>query len=424
MLGVKLVTIIVFALALALTALFDGRKVMIAWGAVAVLVLCGALPAWQVASYLDWDVMLLYAGMMLIGEALLYSRMPDHIATHLAARTGSARLAMLAICGFAGFVSMFVMNIAAVLVVAPVALAVAKKCGIEPVPLFIGIALSVNLFGAATMIGDPPSMLVGASENLSFNDFFLFEGKPGMFFAVLVAAAAAFPVLWLFFRGYDHCMPKIKPEPYLSFFPSAAVVLLVLVLAALSSVEHRLPLVNGGVCLAFGMACLAWYSARCGLGAAAGFLRRLDWHTGAFLAGIFVLVGSLSYCGIVEDLASLIIWASGTDAFGTYALIVGVSTAASALVLNIPYVAFMLPVTEMVAWQVAVDSHALVFGLLLAGSLGGNITPIGASANIVAVGILKEHGHSVSWRQFVKVGIAFTAAATLAGCGAIWLWFS
>jgi Na+/H+ antiporter NhaD/arsenite permease-like protein len=416
----KFLTVFVFTAAILLTVFFDSRKTLIVWSAVAVLVLTGALTAGDAAASVDLDVLLLYTGMMFMGEVLLYSRIPDYVATHLASKTNSAAAAMLVICAFTGAVSMFVMNIAAIFIVAPVALSICRKCDIAPVPLFTGMILMANLEGAATLIGDPPSMMLGSLTGLTFNDFFYLGGRPSMFFAVQAGALASLPVLYLYFKRYGHSMPKIEPEPYISLAPTALIVLMIAVLAAGSALNHGIPHFTGLVSCLFGAAAFGWYARHSRCREVGAFLRRLDWHTAVFLVGVLILVGTLSSSGLVEDAAKLIVKFSGNDSFLTFMLLIGVSLFVSAFVLNIPYIAAMLPVTEVIAYQVAVDNHALYFGLLLAGSLGGNITPIGASANIVAMGILKEHGHVSKFMDFVKIGLPHTLVAAAAGAAFIW----
>jgi len=420
----KFITVFVFTAAIGLAIFFDNWKNKLVWASVVILFLSGSLTVRQAANSVEFDVLLLYVGMLFIGEVLMYSKVPDYIATHLASKMKTAEMAMLMMCVVTGFLSMFIMNIAVILILAPVALSICKKCRIDPVPLFIGMVLVTNLEGTATLIGDPPSMLLGIFDHLRFTDFIVFEGKPGIFFAAQAGMLSSLPILYLFFRKYDHKMPAIEPEGYKSLAPVAIVISLILALAVSSSASRQIPHQTGLICLFFGILSYLWYRRASKDRDIAGFMRRLDWHTGFFLAGVLILVGSLTASGVVEDISAAIIKGSGTSPFNTYLLVVSLSLLASAFILNIPYIAFMIPVTDMVGWQVALDNHALLFGLLLSGSLGGNITPIGASANIVAIGILKEHGHDCKFMDFIKIGLPYTLVAAMASCGFIWLMFS
>ncbi|MFH1054914.1 MAG: SLC13 family permease [Candidatus Altiarchaeota archaeon] len=424
MLSEKFIVVFVFLAVLGLTIFFDSRKTKIVWAAVAILFLTGCLTVRDAFYSVDWNVLLLYLGMLVTGETLIYSKMPDYIATHLASKTKTVGMAMLVICVFAGVLSMFIMNIAVVLLLAPVALLIAKKVEVSPVPLFIGIALMANLEGASTLIGDPPSMLLGSFEGYTFNDFIFFGGKPSMFFAVQAAALAAIPLLYLYFRRYDHKMPEIKPEGFVSIIPTVFVVLMIGSLAASSSFSWGVPYPEGLICLFFGALNLIWYLHHRRGNNVREFVHSMDWHTAVFLVGIFMLIGCLSSSGIVEDAARHIVKSSGNSPLRAYVIINVVSLAVSAFVLNIPYLAVMTPVAEMIAWQVNVNPHALFFGLLLSGSVGGNITPFGASANVVALGTLKEHGYDSKSIDFIKIGLPFALVSTLVGSTIIWLLFS
>ncbi|HHY75934.1 MAG TPA: arsenic transporter, partial [Firmicutes bacterium] len=144
-------------------------------------------------------------------------------------------------------------------------------------------------------------------------------------------------------------------------------------------------------------------------------IRDLDWATVFFLGGLFILIGSLTYTGLVVDVATLISgWTKG-NAFVAYNVIVWMSVFVSAFVDNIPYTMAMLPVAQLVSTSVRTSPYVMPFGLLLGTTLGGNITPIGASANVVAVSLLRKNGHKVTFGEFIRIGLPFTMAAVLIG---------
>jgi Na+/H+ antiporter NhaD/arsenite permease-like protein len=140
-----------------------------------------------------------------------------------------------------------------------------------------------------------------------------------------------------------------------------------------------------------------------------------DWGTTAFLAGIFLMVGMLERTGVIELFAEFLAHNIGDSPFTAFIVIVWASVAFSAFIDNVPYLTAMIPVVQLVSDTLGVNVELLVFGLLIGASLGGNITPIGAAANIVGVGTLKKHGYSVSLMDFVKIGLPFTVIATLLG---------
>jgi len=421
--GPKIVAVLIFVAAYALIIILYRRKTLVVWAAVGLLLLLRVLTFRQAWAALDWNVLLLYFGMLLVSEVFLLSKMPDYLATVLAGRAGRTSVAMLLLCLFTGFLSIALENVAVVLLVAPIAMSIARRCGLNPVPLFVGLAVSSNLQGAATLIGDPPSMLLAGHASLSFNDFFVYAGRPGIFFAVQIGAAASALVLWLSFRKYDRPMPEIPRERYLSLIPALLVLLLVASLVAGSSFQLGVPLLPGLLACAFGALSLGWYLVHSRGRGFGGFAARLDWQTGVFLAGIFVLVESLETVGLLEDAARLIGVLSGRNSFAAFLLVVWLSVALSAFVDNVPYLMAMLPVVSSLAGTVSIDPYALNVALLLGASVGGNITPIGASANIVAMGMVKKAGYEFRFSDFVRIGLPFTLAAVTASSFFVWVLF-
>ena len=152
-------------------------------------------------------------------------------------------------------------------------------------------------------------------------------------------------------------------------------------------------------------------------------LKAIDYETLALLAGLFLVIRGIERAGIIDDLSHIITGMGGGNLFLTYTIIVWASVLISAFVDNIPYSATMLPVGGGVATALGVDQTVLCFGLLVGATLGGNLTPIGASANIAAIGILRKNGETVRTRDFLRIGVPFTLAAVLVGTGSLWLFW-
>jgi len=149
-------------------------------------------------------------------------------------------------------------------------------------------------------------------------------------------------------------------------------------------------------------------------------IKSLDWDTSLFLVGIFILVGSLTLTGWIDNIAQSLSNVIGGNIFFGYTLLVFISVIISAFVDNVPFLAAMLPVAIQMANRLNVSPSLFLFGLLIGASLGGNITPIGASANIVSCGLLKKEGHEVKFKDFMKIGIPFTLAAVVAAYLFVW----
>lgn len=423
MINVKLLTILIFILAYALMVIFYKRKTIIVWLSVLALLLLGILTISQALNSINLNVMLLYFGMLFVGEVFLVSKMPDYLATIFTSRANSTGMAMIIVCAFTGILSIFLENVAVVLLVAPIALSIARQCNISPIPLFTGLAISSNLQGAATLIGDPPSMLLAGFAKLNFNDFFFIDGKPSIFFAVQIGFIASLAVLYFFFRKNSQKMPSLQKSSYDSIIPTILAVLLILSLIINSSMQHSIEYMNGLLCVIFGLFAFIWYILSVKEKKVKEFIAKLDWETGIFLIGVFILVESLSASGVLNDIAKFIMEVGQGSPFIVFCIIVLLSVILSAFIDNVPFLLAMLPVTQLIVQSSGASPYLLYFGLLIGASVGGNITPIGASANIVAMGIMKKHGHNPKFMGFVKMGLPFTIASVIISSLFLWLVF-
>lgn len=417
----KLFVVGIFALTYLFIILFYHWKTVTVWVAVTLLLALRLLTLQEAWGAIEWNVLFLYFGMLFVSEVFLISRMPDRLATLFAGRAKTTGTAMVVICVFTGFLSIMLENVAVVLLVAPIALAISRKAGIHPVPLFIGMAVISNLQGAATLIGDPPSMLLAGAARLTFNDFFFYGGKPGIFFATEIGAVVAVYVLFLLFRRYRKPMPALEKESYLSLVPTLLVLALIASLVLGSSFQHDFEYLTGLLCAVFGAICFLWYLLYSRGRELKPFFSRLDWQTGIFLAGVFILVESLSVAGLMEDLAAFVLRISRGSPFVVYLLIVWFSVFLSAFIDNVPYLMAVLPVVQVLTPNLGVNPYLFYLGLLLGASVGGNITPVGASANIVAMGIMRKQGHPVKFFEFVRIGLPFTVFAVITSTLFAWL---
>jgi len=412
----------VFLLCYVLFVVFPKRRSLVACGGALLLVLTGTL-GWRQAltEAVQWNVVALFFGTLVLAEVFMLSRMPAVIAEWFVDRTRTLRGAMLAICALSGLISMFVENVAVVLLVAPVALSLADKLKISPVRLLILIALSSNLQGTATLIGDPPSMILAGHMKLSFNDFFVYHGRAGIFLAVQVGAIAATAVAALLLRKHREPIVLVRVEKVRSWAPTALMLALIVGLSVTSVFDPDFRWLAGTLALALAALALLWFRFRARWGSVRGLIRTLDWDTTFFLIGVFVVVGGISASGWLERIAGWITAAVGTSRLQAFVLIILVSVFVSAFVDNVPFLLAMIPVAQKVADGLGAATPLLMFGLLIGSCLGGNITPIGASANVVAVGMLRKRHEPVSFREFMAVGIPFTAAAVVAAGAFVWL---
>lgn len=420
--------IVALVLFLAAYVLFAAFPRIRTWTAVAAAGLSGLLLAatgaagpMDILRSVNWNVMGIFVGTLAIADAFTESRVPAYLAERLVNRSRSAGGALLAVCALTGILSAFVENVATVLIVAPIALSLARRLEIDPRPVLVGIAVSSNLQGAATLIGDPPSMLLGGYADMGFLDFFFFRGRPGIFFAVELGAVVSMGVLWLQFKGFGRKPAvTVSEEKVASWIPTVILGVMVALLAAGSVLFHDVHFLPGAVCMALGAVSLAFQRIARGSSIRKA-VKGLDWETTAFLACVFILVGGLTATGWIEKAAhALSALTAGNELLAFLALTL-LSVVLSAFVDNVPFLAAMLPVATGIAADLGVQPHLLLFALLIGASLGGNITPIGASANIVACGLLSKEGKPVSFRGFMRIGVPFTLAALAPALLFLWI---
>lgn len=377
----------------------------------------------------QWNVLGLMAGMMVLSRIFESSRIPSVLAEALVDRSRDARWALFAVASLSGAFSIFLDNVSCVLLLAPVALSLTRRLKLPPVRALIAVAVASNLQGVATLIGDPPSMLMAGHMKMGFNDFFLYRGRPGLFWAVQAGALASAAVLFAALRPYRRATELVARERVRSWVPAVLLGAMVLVLVAASSLDRDFRWLAGTAALTFATLGGFWYVRRAKWGPASELLKAVDAPTLLFLTGMFVMIQALADAGWLARAAGLIASTTGGSLATAFCLLVCVAVAVSAVVDNVPFLIAMIPVADSVARSFSPEGGGervplMMFGLLAGACLGGNITPIGASANVVVMGILRREGHAVSFPAFMRIGLPFTLAAVLAGCGLIWLVWS
>ncbi|MDQ7793088.1 MAG: SLC13 family permease [bacterium] len=422
----KITALSLFIATYVLLLTFPKIRAFVALGSAAVFVALGILPAGQVFSAVDWNVILMIAGTMGVVSLFIDSRMPSLVADWLMDRMPDVRWATIGMALFAGFVSAFVDNVATVLMIAPVALSIAKKLNTSPVPSIICLTISSNLQGAATLVGDTTSVLLGGFANMDFIDFIFLNGRPGIFWAVQAGMAASVLVLLYIFRKDDTPIRlEEEKETVEDPFPTVLMAGMILLLISASFIPGKPSITNGAICT--GLFALGVVRDTLKGSDASTFKRRLaeiDYFTILLLASLFVIIAGIVEAGIVEDISRIFVRAAGNSVFLVYTMVVWASVLFSAFIDNIPYTATMLPVVGAIAHAMRIEPYLLYFGLLSGATLGGNITPVGASANIAGLGILRKHGHNVGILEFMKYGLPFTVAAVTAGYVLIWIVWS
>lgn len=418
----RIAALVLFALMYVLMIAKPKYRPIYALSVAAIFLIVGILPLNELWSTINWNVLLMIAGTMIIVYYFIDSRMPNLLADILLAKSKNVMWVTILMSLFAGVISAFIDNVATVLMVAPVGIAICKKLKMSPVGMILSIAVSSNLQGAATLVGDTTSIMLGDYANMNFLDFFWMKGRPGIFFAVELGALATVPVMMLLFRKDKAPVSSKERTAVNSYLPTVMLLLMVAALISASFIPNTPQVTNGLICCFLAViTILIDFIREKKPHHAIEALKNLDLETLGLLTGLFIVIGGLTKVGIIDDIASLIVRFGGNHIFLLYTIVVWGSVLISAFVDNIPYVATMLPVLTAVTTSLGMDPQLLYFGLLSGATLGGNITPIGASANITAVGMLRKESYQVSFKEFMRIGIPYTLVAVMTGY--LYFWF-
>ena len=371
---------------------------------------------------IDWDVIFLMLGMMIIVSILLQTGIFEYAAIWAAKRAnGSPVRIMILLMLVMAAASALLPNVVSVLLIAPVTLLVCDRLEINPVPMLIAEVFASNIGGAATLVGDPPNIIIGARKGLSFNAF-LFNMAP-IVIIIMLAFVAISPLL---FRGFSTVSPErvadvmaLEERNVLRdrrlLVRCGAVMGVVFVGFIVSPTIHIQPSLVA--LLGAGALILASKMEK------SDYLASVEWDTLLFIVGLFIMVGALLKTGFIKHLGELAAGATGGDMLFTTMLILGVSTLASGLIDNVPYVATMTPIVTHLASSMPHQEHGNVlwWSLALGGDLGGNLTAVGSSANIVMIGIALRSGYSISFWEFTRKGIVITLMSTVLSALYLWL---
>lgn len=427
--------LIIFIVTYVLMLAFQKWRPYIALGSAALFIILGYCGVFEMniisaLKAVDYNVLMMISGTMATVSLFIESKMPQRLSEILLHKVSNVKWAIAVLSLFAGVISAFVDNVATVLMVAPVGLAISKKLKISPVPVLISIAVSSNLQGAATLVGDTTSILLGGFADMNFMEFFWMNGRPGIFFGVELGAIASLLVLLFIFRKNTQPIDSKVETTVEDYFPSILMIATVVFLI----IASFLPKPESGALLTLyelrsGLICVAL----CLIGIIRACIQRkngevvklvlgeFDKDTVLLLFGLFIIIEGIKSAGVIDAIAQLFFKVSGDNPFLLYTIIVFASVVLSAFIDNIPYVATMLPVVQSIAALMGLPAYVFYFGLLTGATLGGNLTPIGASANIAAIGILRKNGETVKTKDFLKIGVPFTLSAVLVGYAFVWL---
>ena len=346
----KIIAIIIFLIMYILMVVLPKRRAVVALTAAVIMIAGQILPIAKVLPSIDWNVLMMIFGTMVIVDYFIESKMPNKIAESLLRLSKNVMWVTILMSLFSGIISAFIDNVATVLMVAPVGLAICKKLKINPVPMIICIAVSSNLQGAATLVGDTTSIMLAAADHMNFNDFFWMQGRPGMFFAVELGALLTIPIMMFLFRKNREPVDSTEHTPVTDYVPTITMLGHVVLLIIASFIPNTHECTNGFICMACGILTIIWELIK--QKSTKGMfhsLKAMDYDTMLLLTGLFVVIASIREVGVIDDLAEFIAGFGGSNRFVLFSIIVWGSVLISAFIDNIPYVATMLPLLAGVA---------------------------------------------------------------------------
>ena len=422
---VVVLAIAVFVGAYVLIATEKVHRVKAALGGAGLMLVIGAASGetafFSEATGVDWNVIFLLLGMMIVVSVVKQTGLFEYVAIWAAKRVGGNPYRVMALlCTITAVASALLDNVTTVLLIAPVTLLVCSRIGVRPELYLIAEAMASNIGGTATLIGDPPNIIIASRAGLSFNDF-LVNLAP-----LIVVLVVVFVVLSRFlFRSafvVDEATVsdvmqlderKAIRDPRL-LKQSLAVLALILAGFLLHSVLDYEPAVVA--LLGAGLLILISGASR------EEFLQDVEWETLVFFMGLFVMVGGLVNVGVIDWLGERAVQAvDGRFLLASTGLLFG-SAVLSGIVDNIPYVATMSPLVDgLVRSGDGSRSGSLWWALALGADLGGNATAVGASANVVITGIAARQGHPISFWRFTRYGLVVTAVTVLLAWPYLWL---
>ncbi|WP_350279468.1 ArsB/NhaD family transporter [Kribbella sp. HUAS MG21] len=421
-----IIAIAVFVVAYVLIATEWTHKLLATLGGAAVLLALGVTDSehafYSPETGIDWDVVFLLFGMMVIVGVLRRTGVFEYVAIWAAKRAkGSPLRVMILLTLITATASAFLDNVTTVLLIAPVTLLVCDRLGIDPIPFLIAEVMASNIGGAATLIGDPPNIIIASRSGLTFNDFLLHMAP--LVAIELVVFTLVLPRLFKGSFGVDPArvddVMRLNEREAIEDRGLLIKCGVVLLLVFTGFVGHAAFHVEPSVVALLGAGLLVLISKV----PTRDYMSSVEWQTLLFFAGLFVMVGALVKTGVIADLAGWVGSVTGGHTLLAAMLILFVSALLSGVIDNIPYVATMSPVVADLTRGIAHpgQADALWWALAIGADFGGNATAIGASANVVVIGLALRAGHPISFWAFTRKGVVMTAITILVAAPYLWL---
>ncbi|MCD6157700.1 MAG: ArsB/NhaD family transporter [Euryarchaeota archaeon] len=378
------------------------RTIAAMFGAALTIVVLAAMgkPVESVLEYIDMNTIILLVSMMIIVTIAEKSGLFNVLSWRIAKLSKGSLFALLALLAvLTGVLSAFVDNVTTVLIVGPITLEIVRRAHVDPRPFVLSEIFASNIGGTATLIGDPPNIIIGSQLKLGFNTF-LVNTAPISFLILLIV-----PLIMFTLYRKDIKDKKIskritegiphKPEDIVLYKESIAVLILVIVLFMTEPIHHipspMVALIGASILLLVSRVSIT------------DVITSVDWTTIVFFMMLFIVVGGVSELGVINFIAKSLADISASP-YILAVVILWISMLLSGFIDNIPYVATMIPVIKSLNVALGLHNAMLVWALSLGGCFGGNLTPVGASANVVLLSIADRHGCHITWKEYLKYG--------------------
>ena len=402
MTSLQIISLVIFAVTMALIMTEKLHRTAAALAGSVLLLITGVLTVSSSVSYVDINTIGVLVGMMLFVAVVKNSGIFEYIAIRAAKMAkGRPWAIMVSFIVITAVLSAFLDNVTTVLLIGPMTLAITNMLKVSPVPFFMTQIMASNIGGTATLIGDPPNIMIGSAAGLSFTDFVCNTGVAVVF--VLIVTTICF---YFIYGRKLHVHPEemaavmqLDETKAINDRPLLIKSVVMIVLVILAFIFHdKLGLESSVIALT-----AAAIMILIGRQDVEETVRGVEWSTILFFIGLFIVVGGLQETGLIDSLAHLLIGFAGGHMTLIILLLLWVSAIISSFLDNIPFVATLIPLVQALG-QGGMDIEPLWWAISLGACLGGNGTLIGASANVVLSGISNRHGHPITFASYLKVG--------------------
>lgn len=415
-----LFAVAIFVAAYALIISEKVHRTVVALSGAVVMIVLGILNQEQAVEGVDFNTLGLLIGMMVIVGIAKDCGMFQYVAI-LASKIAKGKPIPIFI--FLGIItavfSAFLDNVTTVLLIVPVSFVVANNLKLNPKPFLISTILLSNIGGTATLIGDPPNILIGSAAGLSFNDFIVHLAP-----AVVLVILATIPLLFFWYRRTLVAAPedqenilRFKPEEAITDKPLLIKSLLTLGIVLLGFFTHSVTHLEAATIALGGAALLLLLT----MNEPEEHLRQVEWTTIFFFIGLFILVAGLEHVGAIRMMAEKLLTVTGGNATITTLAVLWGSAVFSAVIDNIPFVATMIPLIKDVGAISGMALGPLWWSLALGADIGGNATIVGASANVVVSGMAQKEGHRIGFVEYMKVALPITLVGLVVCTGYVYV---